>query len=74
MQRWIQHAEKPLRHSDYTDIITEIYGSNNFSPDFGQMSLENIVGKKSFHRTFRLWLNEWFIRHNIARAFAKVTI
>jgi hypothetical protein len=52
MQKWIQHAEKPLGHSDYTKIITQICGSNNFLPDFGQMSPENIVGKESFRRTF----------------------
>jgi hypothetical protein len=57
MQKWIQHAEKPLGHSDYTEIITQICGSNNFSPDFRQMSSENITGKESFCRTFRLHQN-----------------
>jgi hypothetical protein len=51
MQKWIQHAEKPLGHLDYTQIITQIYGSNNFLSDFKQMSSEKIVEEPSFHIT-----------------------
>jgi hypothetical protein len=40
MQKWIQHAEKPPGHLDYTETITLIYGSNNFSMDFGKISSE----------------------------------
>jgi len=40
MQKWIHHAKKLLGHSDYTKIITQICGSNNFLPNFGQISLE----------------------------------
>jgi len=43
MQKWIQQAEKLPRHSDYTEIITQIYESNNFSPDFGQIFPEKIT-------------------------------
>jgi len=48
MKKWIQHVEKPKEHSDYTKIITQIYGSNNLLPDFRQMSPENIVKKNHF--------------------------
>jgi hypothetical protein len=51
MQKWIQHAEKPLGHLDYTKIITQICGSNNFSLDFREMSSEK---KDPFRRMFRL--------------------
>jgi hypothetical protein len=54
MQKWIQHDGKPLGHSNYIEIITQIYRSNNFFSDFGQMSLEKIVEEESFHRMFRL--------------------
>jgi ribosome biogenesis protein Nip4 len=39
---------------DYTELITQIYRSNNFLSDFRQMSTEKIVGEESFRRTFRL--------------------
>jgi len=54
MKKWIYHAAKSHGHSDYREIITQICGSNNFYPDFGQRSSENIAGKKPFRRMFRL--------------------
>jgi hypothetical protein len=54
MHKWIQYAENPRGNSDYTKIVTQICKSNNFLPDFEQMSLEKITTEKSFRRTFRL--------------------
>jgi hypothetical protein len=36
MHKWIQHAEKPLEHSDYTYLTTQICRSNNISPISGK--------------------------------------
>jgi hypothetical protein len=46
MQKWIQHALKPPGHSNYTKIITQICGSNNFSSDFGKFP-QKISSKKN---------------------------
>jgi len=70
MQKWIQHAEKPLGHSDYTEIITQICISNNFSPDFGKMSPENITGEESFRRTFRP--RPFFVNNTVHLRYCKI--
>jgi len=36
MHKWIYRAEKPLGHSNYTNLATQICKSNHSSPDFGQ--------------------------------------
>jgi hypothetical protein len=59
MQKWIRHCENPLRHSNYTEIITQIYASNNFLLDFEQMFQEKIIGEESFPKTFRLQRNNY---------------
>jgi hypothetical protein len=38
MQKWIQPIEKHMGHLDYTELITQIYRSNNFLPNIRQMS------------------------------------
>jgi hypothetical protein len=40
MYKWIQLAEKPLGHSDYTNLATQIWRSNHSSPYFGQNQTE----------------------------------
>jgi hypothetical protein len=40
MHKWIQHAEKPLKHLDYMNLATQICRFNYFSPDFGQNQME----------------------------------
>jgi hypothetical protein len=54
MHKWIQRAEKPLGHSDYTNLDTQICKSNHSSPDFEQNQMEKIAGKEPKGRTFRL--------------------
>lgn len=61
MQKWIQFAEKPLEHLDYTDLTTQVCRSNNILPDFGQISPENMPGKGKKRSTFRLWLGKIFL-------------
>jgi hypothetical protein len=46
--KWIHHAEKTLRHSDYTEIITQIYESNNFLSNFEKMFPKNSSKKNNF--------------------------
>jgi len=45
MHKWIQHADKFLGHSDYTNLDTQICISNYSSPDFGQNQREKVVKK-----------------------------
>jgi hypothetical protein len=46
MHKWIQRAEKPLEHSDYTNLATQICRSNHSSLDFGQNQTEKVTGKQ----------------------------
>jgi len=43
MHKWIQLAEKPLEHLDYTNLATQICKSNHSSPDFGQNQTKKIA-------------------------------
>jgi hypothetical protein len=45
MYKWIQRAEKPLGHSDYTNLTTQICRSNHSSPDFGQNQTKKVTKK-----------------------------
>jgi hypothetical protein len=58
MYKWIQRAEKPSRHSDYTNLATQICRSNHSSMDFGQNQKEKFAGKmfRPLH-VERRWLN-----------------
>ena len=50
----IRHVEKTLEHSNFTEIITQIYKCNHFLPNFKQKSQKK---KKSFLITFKLYSN-----------------
>jgi hypothetical protein len=52
MHKWIQHAEKPLGHSNYTNLATQICISNHSSPDFRQNQTEKIIEKEPKVRMF----------------------
>ena len=58
MQKWIQPVEKQIGHLDYTELITQIYRSNNFLPNFRQMSQ-----KKQKRKTIslQLYYTNWFV-------------
>jgi hypothetical protein len=58
MQKWIQYVEKLLRHSDYIEIITQIYGSNNLLSDFKQMYPKNIINKEYLNQDLQKCSNE----------------
>jgi hypothetical protein len=52
MHKWIQHPEKPLGHSDYTDLTIQIFKSNNFLPDFGK--IKRIISPEKSQNVERL--------------------
>jgi hypothetical protein len=52
MHKWIQLAEKLLRHLDYTNLATQICIST--ITDFGQTQTEKVTGKLPKDRTFKL--------------------
>jgi hypothetical protein len=54
MYKWIQRDEKPLGHSDYTNLATQICRSNHSSPDFKQNQTKKVAEKPPKGRTFRL--------------------
>jgi hypothetical protein len=45
MHKWIQRAEKPLGHSDYTNLATQICRSNHSSLDFRQNQTKKVTKK-----------------------------
>jgi hypothetical protein len=42
MHKWIQPAEKPLGHLDYTNLTTQICRSNHSSPDFDKIKQKKL--------------------------------